>query len=79
MTTQEILILYIVGYLASYILFSRYCRYQEFRKDWMEVFFKIFISLGSWATFFIIMIFFVVEKLGDMGSKYKWKKPPKWL
>lgn len=85
-------IIYIVGYIVSYLFFRRID--NDAPRTWEKILKRIFVSLGSWVTVLcvLIMIFmimiammindFVVYMETTSFIKYMRsfiKEPPKWL
>ena len=74
METKEIYILiYILGYLASYII-TKYLRNKRNKNDWDDVFCTIIFSLFSWVYFFYFLLVFSKIIFDNINIK-----PPKWL
>lgn len=67
-----ILLVYIVGFLATYV----YCKIQRGKdprsNQWKDVLITTGFSLLSWVFFIILLLSYVID--WDI-----FKKPPKWL
>ena len=71
------ILLYILGFLLSYILIKIIARNNEKADNWNQIFVSLFVSLFSWFTFIVIIIIAwdnIIKKIG-----IKLPKPPKWL
>ena len=85
-------IIYIVGYIVSYLFFRRID--NDAPRTWEKVIKRIFVSLGSWVTvlcvFIIIFMIMIGMMIQDFGiylettrfikyAKTFIKEPPKWM
>lgn len=65
---------YVMGFLASYILI-KIIRDQIYINTWSYVIIGFLLSIGSWVTFFTILIVIGVIYLINFIDH----EPPKWL
>lgn len=71
------IILYILGFLLSYILIKIIARNNEKADNWNQIFISFFVSLFSWFTVIVIIIIAWNDIIKKIGIKLP--KPPKWL
>lgn len=67
-------IVYVLGFLASYILI-KFIRDQFYINTWAYVIIGSFLSMGSWITFFTILIVIGIIYLINFIDH----EPPRWL
>lgn len=71
--TNNLFIIYIVGFILTYIL----CKYiRKNSNGWVDVFRTFFLSLFSWLALFFLSLLLMIHLITE---RLKNKKPPKWL
>lgn len=77
MKLEYFTIIYIIGFLLSYIMIKKFARINEYSNDWDDVAFTFLFSLFSWFTVIIATIFAYKKIFKIIGVKAF--KPPRWL
>ena len=77
MKLEYVIIIYIVGFLTSYILIKKFVRVDNDKNEWINVLLTFMFSLFSWFT--VIMIGLTEYKKIFKILGIKTFKPPKWL
>jgi hypothetical protein len=75
MTAEIKLLIYITGFVASYISFKQSWIYQTNRWTRFDVLFGVFFSLLSWVGALTSLIVWLLQKAEDSDF---WKKPAKF-
>jgi hypothetical protein len=68
-------IIYILGYLVSYICLKLLFQIDDDEPEWGDIAIRLFCSLLSWITVLLMLIAFLIVRCNESIHI----KPPKWL